>query len=134
MRNKVFYRYLGCVIAAVVILALFYGFSEDLFESRSAADVIRVLSDGFAVSGVILAGTGALSWASSKGAYDMIYYGVGSMIRPFTSRRHEYESFYDFKLRKTEQRKPWLKECLITGILLLAVCAVLTGIFFLVDR
>ncbi len=126
------YRYIGALIAAVVLFGVCAHFNG-LFSEREPLGIISKLTDCFTIAGVLLTGAGALSWASSKGAYDVLKYGVDSLIKPFTSRRFEFESLYDFKQRKAESRKPWNKEMLQVGLCFLAVAILMLIVYFVMQ-
>lgn len=122
-------------IAAAVTAALFFALSAKmggLLEAEDAHEVLSKLTDCFTVAGVVLFGVGALSWGSSKGAYDVMSYGVNWLIKPFTSSRDKYESFYDFKMRKAEERSEWKKEFLLSGLGLIAIALVLLAAYYAV--
>lgn len=130
--NKKQYRYIGALITGTIFFFI-CAFSNGLFSETNGIEIVRKLTDCFTVAGVILAGAGGLSWASSKGAYDIMKYGVDWVIKPFTSRRNQFESFYDFKQRKAEERKPWLKESFIVGLGFIGVALVLMIIFLVIQ-
>lgn len=130
--NKRKYKYIGVMttgLAFFLICAMVNG----LFSETNALEILRKLTDCFTVAGVVLAGVGGLSWASSKGAYDIIKYGFDWVIKPFTSRRNQFESFYDFKQRREEDRKPWLRECLIAGLGFIGVAVVLVVVYLVIE-
>lgn len=124
------YRYIGAVVAAAVIFLVSAGY-RDVFFQDSISELMGRISDCLLTAGVLLAGIGILSWIKSKGAYDMMSYGVDSLIKPFTSRRKEFEAFYDFKVRKAEERKPWLKEWFVVGIGLLLLALIALTLYFI---
>lgn len=126
------YRYIGALIAAILLFGI-CAYANGLFSEREPLEIISKLTDCFTVPGALLLGAGALSWANSKGAYDALKYGVDWMIKPFTSRRFEFESLYDFKQRKAESRKPWNKEMLLVGLCFLAVAVLLLIVYFVMQ-
>lgn len=127
------YKYIGALIAAVILFGI-CAYVNGLFTETEAIEVIAKLTDCFTVPGALLFGAGALSWGSSKGAYDVLRYGVDWLIKPFTARRFEYESLYDFKQRRAEARKPWLKEYLLVGIGFLTIAVLLLIVYFVMQK
>ena len=126
------YRYIGALITAVVLFGI-CAYANGLFAEREALGIVSKLTDCFTIAGMLLSGAGALSWASSKGAYDVLKYGVDWLIKPFTSRRFEFETLYDFKQRKAESRKPWNKEMLLVGLCFLAVAILMLIVYFVMQ-
>ncbi len=124
------YRYIAALVVGAALFVV-CAYAGELLGQESPEQVFGKLSDCFAVSGAVIAGIGALSWANSKGAYDILSYGVDSLIKPFTSRRSEYESFYEFKLRKAEDRRPWQKEWLFVGLGFLLLSFICLAIYFI---
>ena len=112
--------YGGAALACAVIMAWARGaFSAD------PKTFFGLLSDGFMVSGLILAGIGGLGYAASKGAYDAFGYAFSrfSLHSLFTTRQTYRipESFYEYKRGKDENRRPWSPVMLITGLCALAL-------------
>ena len=124
------YRYISALIAAAVVAAV-CAYYREVFSQESLAELMGRISDCLVVAGVLLAGIGVLSWIKSKGAYDMMSYGIDSLIKPFTSRRKEFEAFYDFKVRKAEERKPWLKEWLAVGLGTLLLALIFLALYYM---
>ncbi len=112
--------YGGAALACALIMAWARGaFSADI------QGAFGLLSDGFMVSGLILAGIGALGYAASKGAYDAFGYAFSrfSLHSLFTTRQtyRTPESFYEYKQQREEGRRPWSPVMLITGLCALAL-------------
>lgn len=123
------YRYISAAVAAVILFGV-CAYATGLFEQETVSDVMGKLSDCFSVAGAVIAGIGALSWANSKGAYDMLAFGIDALIKPFTSRRRDFETFYEFKLRKAESRRPWQKQWFFVGLALLGASVVCLVLYF----
>ena len=111
---------------AALLCALTMAWARGAF----AADMktaFGLLSDGFMVSGLILAGLGGLSYAASKGAYDAFGYAFTrfSLHSLFTTRQtyRRPESFYEYKRQREEKHRPWSPAMLITGLCALALSA-----------
>lgn len=124
------YKLLGAVISAAVLFAV-CAYSGGLFSMSEPNEIAGKLSDCFTVAGVIFFGVGAISLMGSSGAYDILGYGVDFVIKPFTSRRKDDESFYEYKQRKAENRKPWLKEFFIVGLVMLLFAGISLAAYYM---
>lgn len=114
---------IGLVVFFAVLL------SAGIFGADSAKAVLGMLSDGAFVSGVLLSGIAGLSFAASKGMYDVFGYGIGTLKSHFDLKKNKRaESLYDYKQKKDAERRGWLKETLFVGLGFLA----LAGIFLVV--
>ena len=74
--------------------------------------ITHLLSDGFFVAGVLLGGSGVIGFASSKGTFDMMGYGlkvtantVFSWMIPQDSDLGKKEDFIEYRDRKASTRK-----------------------------
>lgn len=114
---------IGLLIAFIFIVAN-NGFSGTL----SMQDMMKVMSDGFFVSGVLVCGCGLMLFVSQKGSFDMIAYGVKSAIR-IIFKTDEGESYYDYKQRKAEKVTP-CAHLVVVGALLLLVSVLFVGLFY----
>ena len=117
---------LGTVAAAAV--ARLRGF--DL--AKSLALNARYLSDGCFVVGLILTGLGVLVWISTTGFFDMMAYGVQSLLVLFSILKSpkEHPSFYDYKqMRDAKRNKPRFG-MLLTGIVFILVSLSCLAIYY----
>ncbi len=109
---------------AALLCALIIAWARGAFAADKKT-VFGLLSDGFMVSGLVLAGIGGLGYAASKGAYDAFGYAFSrfSLHSLFTTRQTYRipESFYEYKCQKDENRRPWSPAALITGLCALAI-------------
>ena len=85
-----------------------------------------VLSDGFFAASVLVGGIGLISFAGKFGTFDMLSYGTRSFFGNFfhSLRDDLPKTFYDYKVKKDEKGRGYLKEYCKVG----AVCLVLGGI------
>lgn len=112
-----------------IAIALWFAASRNVFSGTLIkADVVRYLSDGFFISGVMLTGAGLLVFCSRNGTFDMITYGVKLAVRTIF-RTGENESFYDYKQRLGEKVTP-CAFLIIPGVVLLLISVILTSIFY----
>ena len=93
---------------------------------------VRILSDAFFVPGVLLSGAAGLSFAASKGFYDVFSYGIQTIKSHFEFKKDKRaESLYEFKERKNSEKRGWLKETLVVGLSCIALAAVLVVVYIL---
>ena len=109
---------------AALLCALTMAWARGAFTADMKT-AFGLLSDGFMVSGLILAGMGGLSYAASKGAYDAFGYAFTrfSLHSLFTTRQtyREPESLYEYKRQRREQARPWSPVTLYSGLAGLAL-------------
>lgn len=116
---------LTVVTAACAVLAARL---RGLDSSNSFALNARYLSDGCFVVGLIAVGLGALVWISTTGFFDMMAYGMQSLLVLFSSLKSpkEHPSFYDYKQsREAKRGKPRF------GLLLTGAAYILASLLFL---
>ncbi len=135
MKNRNLITYIVGIVIGMIFFFI-YAFSGGLFETTTTSELLRVLCDCFTVPGIILGGMGLLSWASNKGAYDMLSYGFGSVFGPFwnliTGKKSEYKRFYEYKVEKEEKRKPWNREFFFVGLGFLALAGITLAAFYMI--
>ncbi len=138
--SKMKKSYVGYIVALIIGLVFcgIYAYTGGLFTAATAHEALLALCHSLEVPAIVLIGIGLLTWASSKGAYDMISYGFSTVFMPFANmfrgEKTEYKKFYDYKMEKEEKRKPWLKEMLIVGLGFLAVYLVVLVIYYIVGE
>lgn len=111
------------VLAAFLLIVWRFG----LFSVSGGREALRILSDGFFISGALAAGVGAVSWASGKGTFDMLGYGMRAFFSLFTRDgiKKLPKSYYDYKEEKSAQSRTWLWETLVVGMVFVLVGAAL---------
>lgn len=96
--------------------------------------IFHKLCDGFFVAGVLIFGVGALKFFRNKGTFDVLSYGVSSLVYtaiPMLDKREpeqRNEDFYGYTQRKREERKP-ASELLIAGGVYLALALVMLVLY-----
>ena len=127
---KVWIRYLitsgvGAVIAFSVAAIM------GIFSAEGATDIVKILSDAFAISGVLLVGSGLLVYASNGGIFNMLAYGALSFLNAF--RRNvsdrKYKSYYDYTEAKKE-KKVKFAHLMWAGLLYLALSLVFLILYY----
>ena len=124
------------LIATLIVAVMLLAFSitaGGLFKAQSVSEVMHRLCDAFTAPGIVLVCVGALSWASSKGAYDIFGYGVKVVWGwfPFTSTNMDNVSYYDYVAEKNEARKAVRVDMLIVGAICLALALVFLTIYLI---
>lgn len=91
--------------------------------------ICRCLSDGFFVSGLLLAGFGGLVWVSTTGFFDIFSYGFKSLLVLFSplKKPSDLEKFYEYKLAKDAKRGKPQYSLLVVG----AICIALSVLFLI---
>ena len=111
--------YCAVTLTLVFVTAVLQG----LFNPPSGMRVSVIICNAFFIIGVLMAGIGILSWAGSKGTYDIFSY-AGKVILVKFKPKEKLPSYYDYIQDKKENRKVWLKELAICG----GVCIVMAFI------
>lgn len=113
--------------AAGIVLSVAIALLRGMGGGKTAAENAGILSDGFFITGVLMAGVGALLAISAKtDFFDMLSYGVKSLVVMFTPFRNpaKHPRFYEYKLQRQQNRKPAKMFLLFAGLLMIAAAAV----------
>ncbi len=112
--------YCAVTLTLVFVTAVLQG----LFNPPSGMRVSVIICNAFFIIGVLMAGIGILSWAGSKGTYDIFSY-AGKVILVKFKPKEKMQSYYDYTQEKNKNRKAWLKELTIWGAICIAISALL---------
>ena len=112
--------YCAVTLTLVFVTAALQG----LFNPPSGMRVSVIICNAFFIIGVLMAGIGILSWAGSKGTYDIFSY-AGKVILVKFKPKEKMQSYYDYTQEKSKNRKAWLKELTIWGAICIAISALL---------
>jgi hypothetical protein len=115
--------YCAVTLTLVFVTAVLQG----LFNPPSGMRVSVIICNAFFIIGVLMAGIGILSWAGSKGTYDIFSY-AGKVILVKFKPKEKMQSYYDYTQEKSKNRKAWLKELTIWG----AICIVISALLIFV--
>lgn len=128
MKKRKSYFITIILIVAVVALMIW---SRRLFAAETVKEFMGLLSDCFLVPGVLFFGFGALSWASTKGVYDVLSFGGGSIMRFFIPgmQREKYDNFYNYKMEKEKKGRTWFPEALICGAVTLLLSFLVYAVY-----
>lgn len=118
---------LGFIIAAAVV-AIEYSYGYTL---------LRLLSDGFFTSTVLLLGMGGLTAARNAGMFDIMGFSVRSIVGIVIPGSrigdpHDGETLLEYKERKAENRKS-PKSILLAGLVHAAIMVVVLTIYLLTE-
>lgn len=127
---RTLFKYLiTSVIGLLVVLAIIL--SKDVFGQTDAKAVMQILSDGFLVPGVLLAGVGLLIFASNGGAFDMLAYGFRLLFvglqNLFRKDKIEkkYKDYYEYHESRSKSKIS------IAFMLIIGVVFILLAVIFL---
>lgn len=99
-------KWLQYIIISVVslLIVLCVLFTQDAFQ-HSGEELFKNLCDAFFVAGVVTLGIGLLIWASDKGTFDMIAFGVIKLVDLLKKdlTKVKYRTYYDY--RQAQQGK-----------------------------
>lgn len=81
--------------------------SRQLLQLTDPLEILGALCDGFFVPGILFLCFGLLVLVSGTGQFDMLSYGMHSLLVLFTpfKKVEKHDSFYDFKLLREARRK-----------------------------
>ena len=124
----------GVTALLALALALAVMYLRGLFSGGlSTAEIMKRISDGLFVSGILFFGIGSLIWVSSTGFFDMLSYGFKSVWYLFTPATKPRGSggFYEYKLMKAERRKdsPPIRHIALVGLALVLLAALFAVLY-----
>lgn len=100
----------GWIPAAIISLPVAYlgAGTDKLFSTESNAELMRRLSDGSFLAGVLIAGAGLLVLVSSQGFFDLLGFGFEYFFRSFSKagRAERPKDIYEYKERRNSKRTP----------------------------
>ena len=110
--------------AVTLVLVFVTAVLQGLFNPPSGMRVSVIICNAFFIIGVLMAGIGILSWAGSKGTYDIFSY-AGKVILVKFKPKEKMQTYYDYTQEKSKNRKAWLKELTVWGAICIAISALL---------
>lgn len=119
---------IGLVIAVVIWIV------EDLVHAASAADVFRILSDGFFVAGIAYLAMGGLTWTKNGGVMD----GLGFTFKTafarvrsdFDTARMTFGEYRESREKKASSPKP----ALLAGLMHTGIALVLFLVYLVLTK
>lgn len=134
--SKAFWIALAISSASMVITAFLVGLIEyyALGGGELRPMLLRLFEDGVGLTGLMGFFVFLLSWASSKGAFDMLNYSIQllflTVFKPHFREDGKFPAtFYDYKVKKDgEKRKPLLA-LLFVSLLFIGAGFILMAIY-----
>ena len=125
--NRNALRYISA-IAVGGILVLIIVSAQGVFSENRTYEILRILCDGFFVTGVCIACVGLILVASNGGAFDMLGYGVIMFFDLFRRnlKDRKYKDFYSYKKSKEEKKRSTLY------LLIVGICFIIISVIFLI--
>ena len=102
------------LVDAALGLAIAVGiwFLEGITQAASASDVLRIISDGFFVSGMLFLAIGGLSWTFNGGVMDGLGFsfktGIARMRSDYDTARMTFAEYREEREKKMSSPKPSL--------------------------
>ena len=120
-------------VCGALVLALTLFFLNGIYKAESASELMGGLSDVFLLPGTVLTGVGLISWAAKQGLFDMLSYGTGLFASHFSKVISENmpATFYDYKVKKDEKGRSWLKGLTLVGVCCLVISFILLAFYFI---
>ncbi len=115
-------RVILLIIYTVIGLGLFFlsAALSGLFQAEGQA-VYHILSDSFLLPAVLLGGFGALGYIASQGFFDLFRYAGHILWSGFRHPKERFTNYYDYKDHLASERKRWLPDMLLVGLVFLAL-------------
>ena len=124
----------------LVHLAVAFAFSLicavvwDLFSLTDPLEIAKVLADCFFLPAVVWIGISLIGWMGSMGTFDIFGFSMRGLLSLLKRESYEKnESYYDYKQKKDESRKPFNLPMMLIGLLFLVLSLAATFIFFLIE-
>ena len=121
-------------VAVAMILFVICASVWDLYGQTETAQIMRIVADCCTIPGVLYVGIALIGWVGSKGTFDIFGYSVGGLFRLLRRDAYEQraETFYDYRVKKDENRKPFNWAMLFVGLGFLLLSVVFCMVFALV--
>ena len=93
------------------------------FSQPDAQSMYTALSDAFFVPGIFFTGVGVLVWVSNDGFFDIMAYGMHSLVSLFTpfKGKERHQPYYDFKVARAAKRQKPKNIVLWVGVAFLLI-------------
>jgi hypothetical protein len=102
-----------------------------LFDQTELLPALKVVADSFTIPGVLYVGATLLGWVGSKGMFDIFGYSIGGLFHLLKRESYDkrQETFYDYRVKKDADRKPFNWQMLWVGLAFLLLAVVTTVLF-----
>ena len=130
MKNKNNLLLWGVYLSSALVVFLLCAVIWGLFDQSEPLEIVRVLADSFFIPGALFVGISLIGWMSTKGAYDIFGYSIRGLLSLWKKESYfKSNSYYDYKQKKDEERKPMSKHMLFVGLIFLALGIVMTVVY-----
>lgn len=124
------------IVTSLMFVACVVGlfFKEEVLAQETVKETFSKLTNAFSLPALLFFALGALTKLGSLGAYDSLGFGFSKFgIRAFIPGqiKNPTESLYDYKVKKDEKGRKWLKEAFFIGLAGLVVSIILLVVYFL---
>ncbi|MBQ9151653.1 MAG: DUF3899 domain-containing protein [Clostridia bacterium] len=127
----------SAVILAAVAMILFITCATlwGLFEQTEPLQTVRILADCCTIPAVLYVGITLIGWVGSKGTFDIFGYSIGGLFRLLKRESYDnkQETFYDYRTKKDENRKPFNWPMLVVGLAFLLLAVVFSVIYAVME-
>lgn len=124
---------LSGIILLSVACALFVAcaYLWDLFGQTDTLTVVKIIADCCTIPGVLYVGISLIGWIGSKGTFDIFGYSIGGLFYLFKRESYDkrQESFYDYRVKKDKDRKPFNLPMFLVGLAFLILALVFSLVF-----
>ena len=121
-------------ISVAMLVSLVSAALWQLFLETDPLVIVRILSDCFTLPGVLFIDIAMLGWVSSKGTFDIFGYSMRGLFTLWKKESYyKQESFYDYRVKKDENRKPFNLPMFLVGIVFFMLGIVMMVVFLMME-
>ena len=126
--NSFLKKYAGIILFSCVFMAI-YIITHDV-AGAEGKEKLKIISDGFAIPGLLVASYGRLIWVYDKGALDGVLYAMNTMwLSLVPGGRNRVGRYSDFVEKKSASRNSEFIQFLIVGGVFIILAILLTVIY-----
>lgn len=134
MKNKNNLLLWGVYLSSALVVFLLCATVRGLFTESEPLQIVRILADSFFIPGALFVGISLIGWMSTKGAYDIFGYSIHGLLSLWKKESYfKSNSYYDYKQKKDEERKPMSKHMLYVGLIFLALGIAMTVVYLAIE-
>ena len=127
MKKNTLIKYIVSFVIGA-LLAFIIMWTRGIFSEHRTVQIMAILSDGFFVSGVVLASIGLIIFAGNGGVFDMLSFSMILFVSLFRKNlQRKYKDFYEYREAKKGKKRS-LAFLLISGLFYILVA----GIFLII--
>lgn len=120
MKSRWWLRYL-ITAGVLAVFTVLVAWARGVFGEKDQMELLRLVSDAFAVPGILAVCFGLIIVASNGGTFDMLAYGVLSLFRLLKKDPidRKYGGFYEYRKAKQQNKRSFWYLVLVGGVYLL---------------